>query len=178
MHDLHFVNCNVPEEGWMTLTCCLCKHIWDCVMVKVIKNVISTFMDDDDDGNVCPVPDMDRLITQWKFHQDSWNWDLELLLNVCGVKYYCAILLGFLAWFGFNWLKFDALRCLCIYGTSVILVATYLLQIIVKKWVKDYFFSLIAKFMSSLDVLITKRWMSAIFIPRFQEECHWLYTEL
>lgn len=36
--------------------------------------------------------------------------------------------------------KFDALRCLCIYETSVILVATYLLQIIVRKWVKDYIF--------------------------------------
>jgi hypothetical protein len=30
-------------------------------MVKVIKNVISTFMDD---GDVCPDPDMDQLITQ------------------------------------------------------------------------------------------------------------------
>ena len=36
--------------------------------------------------------------------------------------------------------KFDALRCLCIYETSVILVASCLLQITVGKWVKDYFF--------------------------------------
>ena len=30
-------------------------------MVKVIKHVISTLMDDD--GDVCPDPDMDQLIT-------------------------------------------------------------------------------------------------------------------
>jgi hypothetical protein len=102
MRELYFVGCNVPEDGWMTWTCCLCKHIWDCVMVKVIKNVISTFMDGD--GDVCPVSDMDWLITRWKFHQDSWNSDW-MVLNVTGVKYCCAILLGFLTCFGFNWLK-------------------------------------------------------------------------
>jgi len=46
-------------------------------MIKVIKNVISTFMDDD--GGVCPDPDLDRLITRWKFHQDSQFSDWVLL---------------------------------------------------------------------------------------------------
>jgi hypothetical protein len=36
--------------------------------------------------------------------------------------------------------KFDTLRCLCIYETFVILIAALFIQIIVRKWFKDYFF--------------------------------------